>query len=196
MLIRSVFSLEILEERPGFIHFQVTGRKAKEIFSREGGGHRWQRVPPTEKRGRKQTSTITVAVLEEHRETEFQLNESDLEETTTKGSGPGGQHRNKVETAVRLKHIPTGLMVKIESEKSQYRNKEIARSVLASKLFELEQSKVINNQNNLRKEQIGSGMRGDKIRTVQVQNDVVINHQTGKKISYKDYNKGKWSGLF
>src|ERR1051326_6099740 len=96
----SVFDLLLLEEREGFLSFQVEGEAARRVFCNEGGGHRWQRVPPTEKRGRVHTSTVTVAVLSVPNEAEFTLNPDDLEITTTRGSGPGGQHRNQVETEV------------------------------------------------------------------------------------------------
>ncbi len=108
----TVFDLTLLEERDGFLSFQVEGPAATQVFGQEGGGHRWQRVPPTERRGRVHTSTITVAVLAVPTPQECALHPDDLLITTTRGSGPGGQNRNKVETEVVVTHKPTGLQVR------------------------------------------------------------------------------------
>ena len=191
----SVFDLEIIVSRPGFVVLKVSGKKAKKIFAGEAGGHRWQRVPPTEKRGRTQTSTITVVVLSEPEKQEIRIDPKDLKVTFTCGSGPGGQHRNKVATAVQLTHIPTGLRVRAESEKSQLSNKENALTILRAKLLQAKKSKYLANRKKDRREQAGSGMRGDKVRTIQVKNNVVVDHKTNKKISYKDYKKGMLEGL-
>ena len=176
--------------------FKAKGKNADTIFKREAGGHRWQRVPPTEKKGRRQTSTITVAVMKELAEHEYSLNMDDVEETVTRGSGPGGQHRNKVESAVRLKHKPTGIVIRIESERSQHQNRRIAKSVLATKLSQQNREETLIARNSSRRGQIGSGMRGDKVRTIQVHNNVVVNHKTDIRISYEAYSNGNWIGLF
>lgn len=192
---RSVFDLTILDGRSGFLLFRASGEKAVEIFRGEPGGHRWQRVPPTEKRGRVQTSTITVAVLDEPKEHEIQINKEDLEERFTKGSGPGGQKRNKTDSAVILTHIPTGITVRSENGKSQHINRQTALQILRAKLKANEQSTSKEERDKVRQEQVGSGMRGDKIRTIQVRNNVVIDHRTGKRMSYKQYLRGNLEAL-
>lgn len=149
-------------------------------------------MPPNEKRGRVHTSTITVAVLPEPTETQVILREADLEFATCRGSGAGGQHRNKTESAVQLKHIPTGLMVRCESERSQSLNKETARAVLRARLWEITQLALDGKRAYDRKKQVGSGMRGDKRRTIRTQDDVVNDHETGKQWRYKDYARGNW----
>ncbi len=191
----TVFDLEIIDSRSGFVVLKVSGKNAETIFSYEAGGHRWQRVSPTEKRGRVHTSTITIAVLPEPKEHEIHIDPNDLKETFTRGSGPGGQHRNKVSTAVQLLHIPSGIVVRAESEKSQKQNRENALAILKAKLLKEKQEKSRQERVKLRKEQVGTGMRGCKRRTIQVQHDQVIDHQTGKQISFKDYAKGKLDGL-
>jgi peptide chain release factor 1 len=169
---------------------RIVGSEAYRRFRGEAGGHRWQRVPPTERRGRMQSSTVTVAVFPERSQREFQLDERDLELTTCRGSGPGGQHRNKTESAVQVKHKPTGLIVRCESERSQAQNKESALRLLASRLAEAAVSKRTEREADSRRQQIGSGERSDKVRTIQTQNNVVVNHLTGKKAALDRYLKG------
>lgn len=175
--------------------FKATGKKAQTIFSFEAGGHRWQRVPPTEKRGRTQTSTITVSVLSEGQESRIALDPKDLEEQFVRGSGPGGQHRNKTSSAVHLKHIPTGVKVFVDDGRSQKSARETARQLLRSKLQQVQDADRTSSRNQTRKTQVGSGMRGDKVRTIQTQNDSVVDHRTGKRITYKSYSRGKFKGL-
>ncbi len=187
-----VFSVEVLETRPGIIIFSVEGPSADRVFENEAGGHRFQRVPPTEKSGRVQTSTVTVSVLPKISESEFRIDASDLEWSTTRGSGPGGQNRNKVETVVVVKHIPTGLTVRSESERSQYRNKQLALQLLTSRLKMVEEAGKKGELANLRKNQVGSGMRGDKRRTIRIKDGTVTDHITGRTWSYRDYVSGNW----
>jgi peptide chain release factor 1 len=177
------------------VAFKATGKKAVSVFEHEAGGHRWQRVPPTEKRGRTQTSTITVAVLSETKAKQIHLAPGDLIEQFTRGSGPGGQHRNKTSSAVHLKHVPTGLKVFVDDGRSQKSAREVARELLRLKLQQREDHQRNQSRRNTRKEQIGSGMRGDKIRTIQVQNDTVVDHRTGKRTNYKKYVRGKFKEL-
>ena len=186
------FDLELVEERAGFIAFRVTGKGALETFKDEPGGHRWQRIPPTEKRGRVQTSTVTVAVLAEPTETQIVLRDSDLDFRFCRGSGNGGQHRQKTDSAVQLTHLPTGISVRCESERSQSQNKETARAILRARLWEAQRNAADGQRANERRQQVGSGMRGDKRRTIRTQDDVVNDHMTGRQWRYKDYARGNW----
>lgn len=180
--------------RSGFISFKASGKKAKEIFKNEAGGHRWQRIPPTEKRGRVHTSTITVAVLTEVSHREFDINYKDLDWKYSRGTGPGGQHRNKTDSCVNLTHIPTGLKVRVDG-RSQDSNKIMALQILRARLKDEQHSKLYNARNKTRQSQVGSGMRGDKIRTIRVRDDQVTDHVTGHTTTYKKYSRGDLNGL-
>lgn len=184
-----------MDSRPGFIAFRATGEGASRLFANESGGHRWQRVPPTEKRGRVQTSTVTVAVLREPTEQEVQLNESDLEIQAVRGSGPGGQARNKTASAIVIRHRPSGLMVRCDTTRSQPQNRATALSMLRAKLLDAKTTAVANATNDSRREQVGSGMRGDKVRTYRSQDDVVTDHRTGKKARLRDVVRGDFDRL-
>ena len=188
--------LTILETKSGFIHLKVTGKDVIKSFKNESGGHRWQRIPPTESKGRKHTSTITVAILEEIKNLKIDLKPEDLKITTARGSGAGGQHRNKTDSAVTIKHKPTNIIIHCENERSQRQNKEQALQILKNKLYHIGFNKQHSTNNKKRKNQIGSGMRGDKIRTIRVQDGKVINHLNKKKISFKEYYKGNIDKLF
>jgi len=185
----------VIENRPGFILFRAFGKNIKKYFINEAGGHRIQRSPPTEKRGRIHTSTITVAVLDEALEKDVKIDKKDIEEKFTRGSGPGGQHRNKTDSCVVLTHIPTGITVRAENGKSQYHNRQTAMEILRAKLSNITKNKIEKKINNKRKQQVGTGMRADKIRTVQVKNGIVIDHRLGKRIQYKKYRRGDLSSL-
>jgi len=187
-----VFDLEVTERLPGLVVFRLTGKGADEAWKDEAGGHRWQRIPPTEKRGRVQTSTVTVAVLPEPTEAQIRIDPRDIEASTTRGSGPGGQNRNKVETCVILKHIPTGLTVRCESERSQHQNRAIALALLRARLWDAAQKQAIGARDDNRKRQIGSGMRGDKRRTIRCQDGIVNDHLTGRHWNFKEYERGDW----
>ena len=186
------FSVELAESRPGILVFRVVGPSASSVFEHEAGGHRWQRIPPTERHGRVQTSTITVAVLPEPEDVDFAIPESDLEWSTTRASGPGGQNRNKVETVAIVKHKPTGLTVRSESERSQFRNRETARKILFARLKQRAEDQSQTETAGTRKQQVGSGMRGDKRRTIRVRDEAVKDHVTGRSWQYADYVAGKW----
>lgn len=185
----TVFEIELLEERIGFVCFRASGQLASKVFANEAGGHRFQRVPPNEKRGRVQTSTITVAVLPEPQERDLVIHERDLEWQTRRGSGPGGQHRNKTESTVDLIHKPTGIKVTADS-RSQHQNKVAALQILRAKLLDSQRQRGILERNRERKAQVGLGMRGDKRRTIRVQDNQVTDHELNKTTTYKDYTRG------
>lgn len=195
-VLRGVFSLKLLEKRSGLIVLSIEGKNVYRLFSKEAGGHRWQRVPPTEKKGRRQTSTITVAVLKYATETDVILKETELEIKTCRGSGAGGQHRNVTDSAVQVVHTPSGIRVRCESERSQHQNKYEALNILRSRLQRLESDKIISDINCNRRTQIGSGMRGDKIRTITEQRNEVIDHIDNKRMKLKDYLRGNIDLLY
>ena len=187
------FDLELIDERPGLIIFRATGLAVDDVFKDEAGGHRWQRQPPNDKRGRIHTSTVTVAVLREPDHSQLApLRECDLEITTCRGSGPGGQARNKTESAVQVKHLPTKLFVRSDSERSQSQNKATAIALLRAKLWAGESAARREGEAAARKQQVGSGMRGDKRRTIRVQDGQVHDHITGRRWDFKNYVKGIW----
>src|SRR5580704_16192795 len=136
------FSVELAESRAGVAVLHVSGRGAAALFAGEAGGHRWQRVPPNEKRDRVHTSTITVAVLPEPTEVEVHVAERDLEWSTCYGTGPGGQKRNKTESTVLLTHRPSGLQVRCETSRSQLQNRVAALGLLCARLCALETARV------------------------------------------------------
>lgn len=170
----------------------MSGKGAAKSFENEPGGHRWQRVPPTERKGRVHTSTITVAVLTEPKEHEVRIDERDLEVTFMRGSGAGGQHRNVTDSAVRIVHKPSGVTVRCESERSQHSNKDSAMAVLRARLVEHAQNQMDGARADDRRRQVGSGMRGDKRRTIRTQDDVVNDHVLGKQWRFKAYARGDW----
>lgn len=174
---------------------RVSGAGAWELFRNESGGHRWQRVPPNERRGKVQSSTVTVAVFREVPPAEFRLLDRDVEITACRGSGPGGQNRNKTDSAVQVKHRPTGMIVRCETERSQQQNRASALALLASRLAAAARASCQAATSRDRRQQIGSGERSDKIRTIQVQNGQVINHLNGKRLTVERYLKGDLAAL-
>jgi len=187
----SVFDYSLLDKKSGFISVLFSGNNVKEIFKNESGGHRFQRSSPTDKKGRIHTSTITVAVLEP---LEFNINNLDMSQIDIRdqrGSGPGGQHRNTTNSCIVATHIPTGISVKID-EKSQYQSKRLALAILSQKIEAIKKEELVNNRNANRKNQVGSGMRGDKVRTYREKDDNVVDHKTGKIWSLKNWMKGNW----
>jgi peptide chain release factor 1 len=185
----------VIEARPGFLVFKVSGTHAAEAFRNEAGGHRWQRIPPSEKRGRVHTSTVTVAVLSEPENGTCAVSERDVEWKATRGSGAGGQHRNKTDSAIQLHHLPTGLRVRAEGERSQHQNRAAAMSILKARLAAMQRETQAGARNAGRKEQVGSGMRGDKVRTIRTQDGSVTDHRTGCRISFTNYARGDFTGL-
>lgn len=142
-----------------------------------------------------QTSTVTVAVLREPTEAEVRLDLSDLEVRTCRGSGAGGQHRNKTDSAVQIVHRPTGLIVRCEGERSQHQNRDEAMRMLRARLLQRRQEEVSGARASERRQQVGSGMRGDKVRTVALQRDQVTDHRTNKQITAKSFLRGDLDGL-
>jgi peptide chain release factor 1 len=172
---------------------RVRGAGARELFAGEAGGHRFQRIPPTEKRGRVQSSTITIAVLDEAvAELPLVIPEHELEWSTCRSSGDGGQHLQKTDSAVQVKHVPTGMLVRSEQGRSQHKNRELALERLRAKLADAQRTAAHAARDAERRGQVGSGMRGDKRRTIRVQDDSVVDHLTGRTWRYRDYVRGAW----
>lgn len=160
---------------------EITGSNAYQELKNESGVHRIQRVPETEKSGRVHTSTASVAVLPEIEPKELLINPNDLEISFFRSSGPGGQNVNKVETAVRLLHKPSGLVVASQAGRSQSANREQAMSLLRAKLFEHQKLKEEAQLKGIRREQIGSADRAEKIRTYNFPQDRITDHRLNKK---------------
>lgn len=167
----------------GFKSFtaEMKGEGCYDALKQESGVHRVQRIPKTEKSGRVHTSTASVAILPIVEAKAVNIHENDLEYTFSRGGGPGGQNVNKVETAVRLHHKPTGIVISARTERSQHANREIALEVLRAKLYEMEQLKATGSISDMRREQVGSADRSEKIRTYNFPDDRITDHRIGKK---------------
>ena len=159
--------------------FVINGRGAYSRMKYESGVHRVQRVPETESGGRVHTSTATVAVLPEMEEVDVQINPADIEMQVYRASGAGGQHVNKTSSAVRLIHKPTGIVVACQEERSQVQNREKCMRMLASKLYEMEQEKLDSQVTGMRRSQVGTGMRNERIRTYNFPQGRVTDHRVG-----------------
>ena len=161
------------------VTFMVEGDGAYSRFKFESGVHRVQRVPETESQGRIHTSTVTVAVLPEAEEVEIEINPSDLIFESCKSSGAGGQHINKTESAVRLTHKPSGIIIECQEERSQFKNKDKALKLLRAKLFDIKQSEQAAKIASERKSQVGTGGRSERIRTYNYPQSRVSDHRIG-----------------
>lgn len=165
------------------IIFEIKGQWAYSRFKYESGVHRVQRIPETENKGRVHTSAITVAILPEAEEFEVELREEDLEIKATKSSGAGGQHVNTTDSAIHMKHIPTGISVFCQDGRSQHKNKDKAYQILRAKIYVVEEEKRAKEMGEARLAQVGSGDRSEKIRTYNYPQDRITDHRIGQNFS-------------
>ncbi|MBN2589706.1 MAG: peptide chain release factor 1 [Sedimentisphaerales bacterium] len=175
-------------EKSGFreIIFSIKGSGVWAELGYEGGGHRVQRVPETETQGRVHTSAATVAVLAEPEEVDIQINPNDVLEHVSRAGGPGGQNVNKVSSAIKLEHVPTGITVSMRDEKSQHKNRAKAWRILKSRLYDLFQGQKNAERDSKRKNMIGSGDRSQKIRTYNYPQNRVTDHRINLSLYHLD----------
>jgi peptide chain release factor 1 len=176
------FKYQIIHSENGKAIVRFEGSNVWKAFKYESGKHVVQRCPPTENRGRRHTSTISVAVLPLFQENKVNIIDKDLEVTTQRGHGPGGQHQNKTDSAVRMRHIPTGITVFING-RSQSQNKKDAYEIISAKISQLYASKERNKYDVDRKQQLDGGNRSNKIRTYNFINNRVVDHRLKTKSS-------------
>ena len=175
--------------------FGVEGEGAWRLLRFESGGHRVQRVPATEAQGRIHTSAATVAVLPEAEEVELEIDPGELRIDTMRAGGAGGQHVNKTESAVRIIHLPTGTTVVCMDEKSQHKNRQRAMRILRTRLLEAERARVAKERSDMRKSQVGSGDRNERVRTYNYPQNRVTDHRLGRNFSLEQIGAGRLDAL-
>ena len=178
------------------VSFVIEGAGAYSRLKYESGVHRVQRVPETEAGGRIHTSTVTVAVLPEVDEVEFEINPADLQIDTFRSSGAGGQHVNKTESAIRITHLPTGTVVECQDERSQYKNRDRAMKILRAKLYDIKKNEQDSKIAAERRSQVGTGDRSEKIRTYNYPQNRMTDHRIGYSMySLESFLDGNIGGL-